>query len=176
MKDIVLIGSTNPAKIKAVQRALLALDLHYNVVGKDVESNVSAQPMSDIETLQGAKNRAINSAKDSSCVFAIGLEGGIDYVNEQLIICNWGALVDHEGRTFTASGARIPLPSNFREALEGGRELGQLMDEYSKRKDIRKKEGAVGIFTNGPINRIEMIEHVCKLLIGQWLFQNNGAV
>ncbi|MDX5474838.1 MAG: DUF84 family protein [Bacillaceae bacterium] len=176
MEDIVLIGSTNPAKIKAVQRALLVLGLHYKVVGKDVESDVSAQPMSDIETLQGAKNRAINCAKTSPCLFAIGLEGGIDFVNEQLIICNWGALVDHEGRTFIASGARIPLPPHFREDLEGGRELGQLMDEYSRRKDIRKKEGAVGIFTNGAINRMEMFEHVCKLLIGQWLFQKNGVV
>ena len=176
MEEIVLIGSTNPAKIKAVQRALLALNLQYTVVGKDVESDVSAQPMSDVETLQGAKNRATNCSKTSPCVFAIGLEGGIDYVNEQLLICNWGALVDHEGRTFIASGARIPLPSHFREELKEGRELGQIMDEYCRRKDIRKKEGAVGIFTKGAINRIEMFEHVCKLLIGQWLFQKNGAV
>ena len=176
MEQTVIIGSTNPAKIKAVQNALLALNLDYEVVGKEVESGVSAQPMSDFETLQGAQNRAKNSIETDQYLFSIGLEGGIDIINEQLFVCNWGALVDTEGKTYLASGARIPLPSFFQVDLKKGKELGQLMDDFCRRKDIRKKEGAVGIFTNGAINRIEMFEHVCKLLIGQWLFQKREGV
>ncbi|WP_096152910.1 MULTISPECIES: DUF84 family protein [Bacillus] len=170
MEDKVVIGSRNPAKIKAVENAIKALGLHLTVIGKEVESGVSAQPMTDSETLQGAKNRAFNCSTEDETVFAIGLEGGIDIVNEQLIVCNWGALVDKEGNVFLASGARIPLPDHFQAELKGGRELGQIMNDFCNRNDISKKEGAVGIFTNGAINRIEMFEHVCKLLIGQWQF------
>jgi non-canonical (house-cleaning) NTP pyrophosphatase len=43
----------------------------------DVDSNVSAQPSSDIETQTGALNRARNAQKERpGCDFYVGLEGG----------------------------------------------------------------------------------------------------
>ncbi|GAX90221.1 DUF84 family protein [Effusibacillus lacus] len=54
----VAVGSSNPAKVKAVQAAFEALGHQVHVVGFDVESGVSAQPFSDEETVEGALNRA----------------------------------------------------------------------------------------------------------------------
>lgn len=162
----IVIGSENPAKIRAVQDVFS----NQEVSGIDVSSNVSAQPFSDVETRQGAINRAIQCVEKESCHIGIGLEGGVMNVDDQLFLCNWGALVTNEKEIFTASGARIPLPWEFDKELQSGTELGDIMDGYTHQLDVRKNEGAIGIFTNGYVSRKEMFAHVLKQLRGQWEF------
>ncbi len=161
------IGSMNPAKIKAVKNTFPEAE----VVEIDVASKVSLQPFSDEETMEGAVNRARECASLNPDSVGIGLEGGVMELNGELFLCNWGALINEKGHTFLASGARIPLPEEVAAQLEKGIELGEVMDEYSQRKDVRKKEGAVGIFTNELVSREEMFTHVMKLLKGQYQFQ-----
>ncbi|WP_153464839.1 DUF84 family protein [Sediminibacillus terrae] len=161
------IGSMNPAKIKAVKNAFPEAE----VVEIDVASKVSLQPFSDEETMEGAVNRARECASLNPDSVGIGLEGGVMELNGELFLCNWGALINEKGHTFLASGARIPLPEEVAAQLEKGIELGEVMDVYSQRKDVRKKEGAVGIFTNELVSREEMFTHVMKLLKGQYQFQ-----
>ncbi|WP_138420661.1 DUF84 family protein [Aquibacillus sediminis] len=162
----IYIGSKNPTKIKAVQNVFA----HAEVEEVDVESKVSLQPYSDEETLEGAINRARECAAKSTSAIGIGLEGGVMEMDGALFLCNWGALVDETGETFTASGARIPLPEEIKQQLEKGIELGEIMDAYTQKKDIRKKQGAIGIFTNEFVGREEMFTHVLKLLKGQYEF------
>lgn len=158
----IIIGSTNPTKIKAVQGVF---PLH-TVTPKHVPSNVSSQPFSDEETRNGAVNRALQCATSNS--IGIGLEGGVMYVGSELYLCNWGALVSQDGALYTASGARIILPQEFTDPLKNGTELGDVMDRYVMKEGVRKKEGAIGIFTGELISRQEMFAHVVKLLRGQW--------
>lgn len=169
----VIVGSRNPAKYKAVQQELINLGFEdCETVALDVDSGVSNQPLSDEETVSGALQRARNAlASNVDADFAIGLEGGVVLgasSTSGVMVCNWGALVSKDGREYIAGGARIPLPEAFKEELIAGKELGDLMDEYCQRKDIRKQEGALGIFTDGAVSRMEMFQHVSKLLIGQW--------
>ncbi|CAG9622133.1 DUF84 family protein [Sutcliffiella rhizosphaerae] len=176
----VVIGSNNPAKYNAIEQALVGLSIEASTVRVDVDSGVSNQPLSDDETVRGALQRARNALYEcDEAVFAIGLEGGVvidDTATHNVMVCNWGALVDKEGNEFIAGGARIPLPEAFRGPLSKGIELGELMEEYCQRKDIRKHEGAVGIFSGGAITRTQMFEHVCRLLVGQWIHKNKQAL
>lgn len=169
----VAIGSNNPAKYKAVLEALDQLDILYTWSSHEVESGVRAQPLSDEETVKGAIQRARSTLNESGADIAIGLEGGV-VLDEasKVMVCNWGALVDSAGREFIAGGARIPLPDYFRGHIEQGEELGNLMEQYCNREGIRKHEGALGIFTNGRVSRVEMFKHVCLILIGQWQYHN----
>lgn len=160
----IIVGSKNPTKIKAVQNIFKTTKVNF----LDVSSNVSSQPFSDEETRRGAINRATQCAKSSSGANGIGLEGGVMYIDQQLYLCNWGALVTPDDKVFTASGARILLPEEIATQLERGNELGQLMDNYALKTEVSKKEGAIGIFTNNVITRKEMFEHVVLLLKGQW--------
>jgi len=41
------------------------------------------------------------------------------------------------------------------------------MDDYTRKKNIRHHEGAIGIFTNGKMLRKDMFAHVVILLRGQ---------
>ncbi|WP_053218866.1 DUF84 family protein [Virgibacillus senegalensis] len=162
----IYIGSLNPAKIKAVETVFPEAE----VIEIDVASKVSLQPFSDEETMEGAVNRARECASLNPDGIGIGLEGGVMELNKELFLCNWGALICENGNTYLASGARIPLPEEVASQLEKGIELGEVMDEYAQRQDVRKKEGAVGIFTNELVTREEMFTHVMKLLKGQYQF------
>lgn len=165
----IAVGSKNPAKINAVKAAFLGDP--YDIVPVDAESGVSDQPMSDDETIKGAVNRAIQAAELGKADIGIGLEGGVHQTSYGLMLCNWGALAVKGMEPIIAGGARIPLPDEVARQLLMGAELGPVMDEYAKKQNVRKNEGAVGIFTNGQINRSEMFTHVMKLLAGQYEYQ-----
>ncbi|MEW9677697.1 DUF84 family protein [Lentibacillus sp. L22] len=162
----IMIGSNNPAKINAVKEIFAG----YTVLEINASSGVSAQPFSDEETKVGAMNRALECTRNNPDSVGIGLEGGVMYVEDQLYLCNWGAMVDQDKHMFTASGARIPLPDEIHNELCKGHELGDVMDQYAEKQEVRKNEGAIGIFTNEMITRKEMFSHLVKLLRGQWEF------
>ncbi|MRG87742.1 DUF84 family protein [Salinibacillus xinjiangensis] len=162
----ILVGSRNPAKINAVQ----AIFPHAKIDGIEVASQVSSQPFSHEETLEGAINRARECAQTKKGVMGIGLEGGVTELSGQIYLCNWGSLVDEEGNEFTAAGASIPLPEEVANGLVKGKELGDIMEEYTQQQGIRKKEGAIGVFTNQLVDRQAMFSHVVTLLKGQYEF------
>lgn len=160
----VIIGSHNKAKIKAVKRAFK----NFSVEGVDSPSDVSSQPTTDKETLAGAMNRAHHCHESYPEDLSIGLEGGVMLINDELYLCNWGVLMNKNTEVIKASGARIKLPDEFVGDLFAGVELSTLIDNYSKKHNMRESEGAIGIFTEGAIDRIRMFEHVVLLLKGQY--------
>lgn len=163
----IAVGSTNPTKIKAVRNVLGDL---IEIIPIDVPSYVSEQPFGDEETLTGALNRARACLELADVQFAIGLEGGVKESEHGLMVINWGALVDLDGNEYIASGARAVLPIEVEKEIHSGNTLGEAMDGFTKRKGVSKKEGAMGIITNGRINRDEMFAHVVKILVGQYEF------
>lgn len=166
---LVAVGTLNPAKIKAVEEALLSIDTQITAV--KASSGVSEQPFSDEETIQGAINRAQNALAERGADIAIGLEGGVVETKYGMFLCNWGALALPAGKTILAGGARILLPEEIARPLSEGIELGSIMEEYTGQKDVRKKGGAIGVFTNGYVNRSDMFTHITKMLIGQYMQQ-----
>ncbi|MDC3415081.1 DUF84 family protein [Aquibacillus sp. 3ASR75-11] len=165
------VGTKNPVKLAAVEHVFS----EHEIISVEVSSKVSSQPFSDKETREGAINRAMECAALSMGGLGIGLEGGVMEIKESLYLCNWGALVDEKDTVYTASGARIPLPDEIWDELKKGIELGDVMEAYAKKKDVRKKEGAIGIFTNEMVTRETMFAHVIKLLKGQYEVKKNKA-
>ena len=58
-----------------------------------MSSEVSAQPLSDNETMTGAINRAKNALKSEDAQIGVGLEGGVVKTEHGYFLCNWGAIV-----------------------------------------------------------------------------------
>lgn len=94
---IIAIGTTNPCKVKAVQVAFkeaMQSSSHDGTTNSEaqvrlvfapyhVSSGVPHQPVGDLETKVGARNRAIAAQgmcikEHGSCDFAVGLEGGVE--------------------------------------------------------------------------------------------------
>lgn len=173
VKLLVAIGTMNPAKINAIEKVVTSYFKEVVFTECKVPSEVSEQPYSTEETRQGAINRALNTLKVANGDMNFGLEGGVCEIEGIMYCCNWGALALKDGTILTAAGAQFPLPASIAKELRSGKELGPVMDCYTKQKDIRSSSGAVGIFTGGLIDRAEMFEHIVKLLIGQYLFMKN---
>ena len=159
------LGSTNPVKLSATQLVLN----DYDVVGVNVSSGVSNQPKSDEETILGAINRAMSLPKDG---LRIGLEAGVTMHLGKLYLINWGALIDEDDNVYTAGGTRIELPEFVKKGIyDEGKELADIMGEVFNDNDIRKKQGAIGVFTSGMVERKDIFTHIVKLLYGQYLYK-----
>jgi inosine/xanthosine triphosphatase len=167
----IIIGSKNPAKNQAVKNAFP--EKNFEFVSINIPSGVSEQPFSDEETIKGAVNRAVNALQEGNGDIGIGLEGGVQETSHGLLLCNWGALASKELEPIIAGGARILLPESIAQRLRAGEELGPVMDKYAKMKNVRENEGAIGIFTNSSVNRIEMFTHIMKLLVGQYYYHKS---
>lgn len=165
----IAIGTTNKAKVEAVE----AIAQHYfkNASFSHVKaaSEVADQPIGNEETRAGAINRAQNAMVQTNAQLSFGLEGGVVEIADAMYICNWGALTVADG-TILTRGAQIILPKEIAQEIKAGGELGPIMEQYTKRQDIRQGMGAVGIFTQGLVSRQVMFEHIVSLLIGQYLF------
>lgn len=149
-------------------------DEKIEFISMDIPSGVNAQPFSDEETITGALNRAMNALKKGRGDIGIGLEGGVHESSRGLLLCNWGALASKDFEPIIAGGARFLLPEEIAIKLRAGKELGPVMDEYVNRQNVRKIEGAIGIFTNGHIDRSEMFTHITKMLFGQFQYKLNN--
>lgn len=165
-----IIGSTNDAKIKAAKEVIGSYFPQAKIDSAVVNSGVPDQPYGDDDTRLGALNRAFKASCIAEGVIGIGLEGGVREFDEKLYICNWGALILPTGERFTAGGAQIPLPEDIANEIRRGEELGPMVEKYYGLKDLRYKEGAIGLLTNGAINRSELFAHILQLLIGQWQY------
>src|SRR5581483_11827925 len=88
------VGSTNPAKLEAVHRALARLAPGCAVAGVAVPSGVGARPMGDAQTRAGAfaRGRAAFTRTDGD--IGIGLEGGVIFEGDLPWLVSWVAVVD----------------------------------------------------------------------------------
>ncbi len=166
----VAIGTKNPTKVNAVNKAFSSF-IEAEFISTNVPSNVSAQPLTDLETVTGAINRAKNALEAEGADLGVGLEGGLIKTDYGFFLCNWGAIFLKGQEPIVAGGARIVVPDEIGELVFSGRELGDVMDVYAKKKNVRHNEGAIGIFTNGIVDRTSMFKELSNLLIGQYLYK-----
>jgi len=162
----IAIGSTNPVKIQAVKNALNDEDIC--VIPCSALSKVRPQPLSNEETLQGAINRAKDCLEKTKATFAIGLEAGVVFIQDQVYLCHWGAIMDRNENTYFTNGPLILLPSGYRKALEEGKNLEDLMHHSTGIESLGSKEGAIGVFTQNRLNREQVLTQIVKALIGQY--------
>jgi len=152
----VVVASRNPVKLKSVAEAFCAQfpDAEISVQGRDVDSGVSDQPSSDVETRTGARNRAAAAARAiPDADFWVGLEGGIECVDEHLMAFAWMAVRDRHGSTSEARSVTLPLPPAVRELLDAGLELGEANDRVFGTVNSKHKGGAYGLLTAGRYTR-----------------------
>lgn len=177
-----LVASKNPVKINTVAHAIKDFFPNSTVEGLEVESGVSAQPMSDEETRRGALNRAqairklalekkiVQASEDVLCV---GLEGGVFHPNfakndQELWSTVWVVVIDKNNQSYFSNGARFPVPEFLSKLLLAGEEMGSVLGKHLKDPDLRKKGGMIGFLTNNFTNRTNEYENIAKIAIGLW--------
>lgn len=150
----VAVGSTNPVKIGAVRAVLARVAPDAAVDGVAVPSGVPEQPRSDEETIRGARARAIGARAVLDAELGVGIEGGVvEEADGSMRTCAWAVVVDAPGRSGVGGSLAMPLPASVAAMIRDGLELGHAMDRLTGGHDTKRGVGAVGILTNGLVDR-----------------------
>ena len=172
----IAVGSINPTKVEAARRAAAKVWPGCAVVPVAVPSGVGEQPLSDDETIRGAMNRARNAlaAVDGASI-GMGVEGGVQDTPYGMFVGGWAAVVDRDGGLGIGAGGRVLLPEAIARRIRAGEELGPVMDDFSGRRNVKHGEGAIGVFTNGLIERTEALEIALTYALARFITPENYA-
>ena len=178
----IIVASHNPVKQQATvngfRRMFPGQTLH--LYGVTASSGVSDQPNSDLDTLQGAFNRARNALKQHPASnFWVGIEGGVSLmdthgielapVNLALAAFAWVVVLgkDSSGQIRLGKGrtGTFFLPSDVAHLVQQGKELGEADDIVFGRTNSKQDNGAVGLLTGNVIDRAQLYEHAIVLAL-----------
>lgn len=151
----IIVATTSKPKLEYLSEVLGELGHDIQLVPVDVKSDVSDQPLSEIETKSGSINRAKNAL---GCIdnadFSIGIEVGYhpDSNGKYEIFC-FATIVDGNGTQLSSESHRLLLPDFHQNILKEGKDLGSYVrqflyensDEYSQNigEDIRTRKSFI---------------------------------
>jgi len=164
----VVVASHNPAKLSAARQAFAATFpwSAVEIVATAADAGVGAQPMSDGETRRGALNRARDARRRHPLAdFWVGIEGGVETVDGQLLTFAWMAVLDAAGRLGIARTATLPLPPAIRARIEHGEELGAANDAVFGTVGSKRRGGAFALLTGGRYTREGIYEQALRIAL-----------
>ena len=151
----VVVASQNPVKVNATRQACTQLfpQQEWAVIGVATPSGVSDQPMSDEETLRGARNRARAVQREHpDAMLWVGIEGGCAKQYGQTWVFAWVVVLSF-ARTEYAKTSMFPLPEQIATLLDEGIELGTATDIVFEQHNSKHKDGVVGMLSQGHVDR-----------------------
>lgn len=152
----VVVASRNPVKIGATTQAFKTLfpDAVLAVTSVNVDSGAGDQPDTDESTRRGARTRALKSREAKpDADFWVGMEGGIEIIDNQLMAFAWMAVQGRVGDISEARSTTLPLPPAVRNLVIGGLELGEANDRVFSTVNSKQDGGAFGLLTDGLYTR-----------------------
>ena len=163
----VVVASQNPVKVAATRRGFERMfpstALHLHPV--TVSSGVREQPLSDAETFQGALNRAQRAAQlVPQADYWVGIEGGVEERQGSMEAFAW--IVVYTPRLLGKSRTgTFSLPADVAALIRQGQELGLAVEALYKQAQVKQTTGAVGVLTEGVIDRVQLYEHAVVLAL-----------
>ncbi|UXD21872.1 NTPase [Ignicoccus pacificus DSM 13166] len=146
----VLVGSTNPVKVRAVERAARDVLGDVEVIGKDVPSGVPAVPVGE-EVFVGAENRARGVCEESA--ICVGPESGL-FIMHGRVFMSTVVVVKYGERMRYGLAPGFEMPSDWEERIrENPNEFLRMMVEKFNDPELGRKGGMVGKLTRGIITR-----------------------
>ncbi len=155
----ILVGSTNPVKIRAARRSFAHYFFDPWVEASSVDSGVSEQPVGD-EIFVGAKNRCLNllenRSKDGILVdYVVGIESGVMKINQSWFNFDCACVADINGVFSYGLSPAYCLNDSITQCLLNGEELGDVIDRMYGTSDIKRQGGAIALFSQGVTSREE---------------------
>lgn len=149
----VIVASENPVKVNAVLNAFNEYFQNVEVKGVGAGSGVSVQPLTNNETLMGARNRVKEIRKRiTDADFWVAVEAGVQAGEKGLSAFAW-VVIYSAGKYGEARSGSFILPQKVAHLVAGGLELGTATDIVFGVSDSKKKTGTVGLLTQNRIDR-----------------------
>lgn len=165
----IIVASKNPVKIQAAFDGFRQMfpNEQFEVEGISVASGVSDQPMSNAETLQGARQRVESAyAAHTAADFWVGIEGGVEEMRiGEMEAFAWIVVKSKDGQTGRGRTAAFFLPPRVAELIREGKELGEADDIVFGKINSKQDNGAVGLLTDNIIHRQHYYTHATVLAL-----------
>lgn len=172
----IAVASKTDVKINATKyaaenpRFIKLLGGSVEVVGVKVASGVSDQPMTDEETMQGAKNRArriLEVVEDAN--IGAGLEGGLRKSPDgTYLITGFVYLLDRNGRDGFGEAATVAVPEDVMDLVMQGQELSKAVEAVYG-TDTSNDRDCTGVITNGKLNATDYYTEAARLAFSDYL-------
>lgn len=159
---IVAVGTSNPVKVRAVENVLSRF-FEVAVIMKQVRSKAPPQPIGLETTIEGAISRAVGALESvPNADLGVGIEAGIipipktisGYMDQQ-----FAAIADRSGWVTLGGGPSFEYPQFLvRRVLNERIEVNSVMAELTGEPFLGHKQGAIGYFSKGALNRTALTE------------------
>ncbi len=168
----ILIATENKAKIQAVQEVFTQVFSDIQITSKKFPSNISDQPMSEEEGIQGALNRALNAKKENPDYdYYIGLEGYVDPTKYGTFLAGAVTIIDKSNTQGVGCSAKIVLPQKISSQLNENQELGPITQKLmaDTENQIRHSSGTGGVLTKDLYNRVDEFKDATKCALAEFV-------
>lgn len=171
---IIALGSSRASKIMAVRAAcarVAGADAAWrgaSVVARAVDSAAPAMPLTDMQLMRGAQERAdgvraLLRADGQRADLYVGLEGGFHSITYEgrrhTFLRGWAYATDGGGRGHFGAAPSVEVPAGIVRMVEGqNRELGDVVDEVAGARDVRSRQGAWGVLSRDLLTRAQSFE------------------
>ncbi len=159
---LLAVGTSNPVKVRAVE-SVFSKFFEITVVMKEVPSGVAPQPVGLTATITGASNRAQAAlASEPAAALGIGIEAGLlevpctlsGFMDQQ-----FAAIVDRDGVITLGGGSAFEYPKCIVDRVFAEKiEVGEAMESLTGIHSLGKKQGAIGYFSKGTLDRAHLTE------------------
>jgi inosine/xanthosine triphosphatase len=166
---LVAVGTSNPVKVRAVKRVLSRF-YAVSMLRIEVASEVPSQPVGLEVTIRGAVCRAKNALRAAEVAdLGVGIEAGLiavpgaisGYMDQQ-----FAAIADPKGRVTLGGGPSFEYPRSLVARVLGeGIEVGTAMDQLTGISELGQKQGAIGYFSKGELNRTKLTEYAVLMAL-----------
>lgn len=169
----IAIGTIRKAKLDAVNAAIARIAAvapvwrDAEVISLAVATAAPAMPLSDEAMIAGARARAtavraLLTEQTSQADYYVGLEGGFHTLSinggAHTFLRGWVCATDGTRESFGSTGSiSVPAPL-ARNVIAAGRELGDVIDEVARERDVRSRQGAWGVLSRDLITRAASFE------------------
>lgn len=165
----IAVGSSNSVKVKAVEKVFSKF-FEVFVVAVPVSTEVPPQPVGLDVTIRGAVSRARNAlASSEDAELGVGIEAGLiqvpgtisGYMDQQ-----FAAIADRSGRVTLGGGPSFEYPQSIVSRVLGeGMEVGAAMDLLTGVHELGQKQGAIGYFSKGRLDRTALSEQAVLMAL-----------
>ena len=152
----IIIASKNPVKTNAIQNGFARVfpTEVCEYIHESVPSGVSDQPMTEEETMCGAKNRTrAAQALHPDADYYVGIEGGIVPQGEDMEVIAIVSILGKDGLEGRAQASTFFLPLPLIQLIKEGKELSHAVDVLFEKNNSGHQNGCIGILTHNVLDR-----------------------
>jgi len=156
---VILLGSQNPSKEKALKRALEKLQItDYEIISYNAQSNVNSKPIG-YEIIRGADNRNqelrhFAEKENITYDYLCSIEGGFSIDENGLpFIVTYCILEDALGKKSTGKSLGIRLSKTMFDFVKNGGSLNKVIESIVSDENNKQKQGITGYLAGGLYDR-----------------------